>query len=144
MCCHQRDHSVSGKREPASVQPSGHPINHSTNTGFNRRGEVWSDRKHGAPCSFGESSGRENPEIASVSVVPALCVAVVGYPADPLPTVSIPVGIGHISTAPSKSNPPVCVAVLFVFGPPLGGFGVGQSPGDEDAFAKMCRPHLCR
>ena len=57
---HQRDHSVSGKGEPGTVQPSGHPINHSTNRGFNRRGEVWPDREHGAPCSFGESPGRED------------------------------------------------------------------------------------
>lgn len=40
MCRHQRDHSVSGKGEPGTVQPIGHPISHSTKSGFNRRGKV--------------------------------------------------------------------------------------------------------
>jgi hypothetical protein len=37
-------------------------------------------------------------------------------------------GVGHAASwaCPSKSIPPVCVAVLLVFGPPLGVFGVAH------------------
>ena len=70
----------------------------------------------------------EERTVASVSVVPEWLVPRLGQCDPPLPTASIPVGVGHITTVAISPGERRCACdgLLRPFGPSEA-FGVGQS-----------------
>jgi hypothetical protein len=70
----ERYDSISAASQPIGpvlVHPLGHPINHSTNIGFNRRREVGVVFEDGSPCVVVGGSWRERAHVSSDGV-PAL------------------------------------------------------------------------
>jgi len=74
------------------------------------------------PCASSVAHGVGQPASPPISASP------LRFPPRLVCPPSIVFGVGHPANvaAPSKSIPPVCFAVLVVFGPPLGVFGVGH------------------
>jgi hypothetical protein len=133
----------------ALIQNHGYPINHESNAGFNRRGEVGCDAESSSPSPLIIWAGREEAQLSSDGV-PRLGLSCGTSPSFWLDPYLVADGVGYrffanAPTAAWRSPPPLSTLPSSCFrswlsGPPVIVLGVGQSFVASVSVVPLWRP----